>query len=854
MWGGVGTTVNAKEITTADDVSSISTYADESVLELTVNFVREARVFNDNYNNEFSTIDLTEAKKFLGLTNTTIDVNFLNNNKDFLRIIKSDGQYDDNTGVNYYYSGEYKESPHDGWFTADGNPTTWGTSSAVCVKFFQALLNDGKYEICDMFTDANNKTATVKWALEYNGKKVIYTINVIFANPSYTKTYTVDKSNLTGNKVPKLWGYYGESGKIKMYMGGWKYQDNNGYAINMKDGDKNIVSGGYYATDLQSELAGLYDKTNSYYLNNSNSPKADYWEICSIITNYGDGDNDNKVYYQYYFPGYRYKSFGKGDNARSEFVEYDTRAGKGVPGKYNEVFRGFGKGNPFTVPCFGTFLKFEPEQNGTVVLYIAQNGLIDLSAKNEGESGLSDNVKWRPTYIVDELGNQLTDRDGVTAELPKTRSESNDESGQNAVTDDVGQKIYIGHDGTYNNKKWGDTGFELANGKDNNESVIEAFTAGVRALQQDSKKAAAVWDVLINEYWGTGGSEMKMMPPSASQDGWIAINKTYVKYTFRVKAGKSYYVLNNDSQIGFCGYDFIPEKELDNGITIDDENYTPKPGSYKSVTVKRSFKQGWNAICLPFSVTESKMRAAFGSDGKTEDYELVTYNGCRKTSEEGDGIPTTENGLTAHFFRHAYQDILAGYPYMIYIPKGAAALSGSITFSNITIEDNVEMATFNNSTEYMDSNDYCTKKDLSKETDFTFKGTYVPETIPAGSYVVYSNITADKQDAKTGIRYLEESDNIKGLRSYLYPEYRYQTPESVKAVARITGTNFSDVLDESIWNDATVINGLMEEMGFFDQKENVYSITGQLVRQNSTSLVGLPKGIYIVKGKKYFVK
>ena len=34
----------------------------------------------------------------------------------------------------------------------------------------------------------------------------------------------------------------------------------------------------------------------------------------------------------------------------------------------------------------------------------------------------------------------------------------------------------------------------------------------------------------------------------------------------------------------------------------------------------------------------------------------------------------------------------------------------------------------------------------------------------------------------------------------------------------------------------------------------VYSVDGRLVRRDATSLEGLPKGIYIAKGKKYVVK
>ena len=36
--------------------------------------------------------------------------------------------------------------------------------------------------------------------------------------------------------------------------------------------------------------------------------------------------------------------------------------------------------------------------------------------------------------------------------------------------------------------------------------------------------------------------------------------------------------------------------------------------------------------------------------------------------------------------------------------------------------------------------------------------------------------------------------------------------------------------------------------------DNVYSITGQLVRQGTTSTEGLPQGIYVIGGKKVLVR
>ena len=56
--------------------------------------------------------------------------------------------------------------------------------------------------------------------------------------------------------------------------------------------------------------------------------------------------------------------------------------------------------------------------------------------------------------------------------------------------------------------------------------------------------------------------------------------------------------------------------------------------------------------------------------------------------------------------------------------------------------------------------------------------------------------------------------------------------------------------------DIQVVDGIAEVTTPLDEARemNVYSVDGQLVRSHATSLEGLPKGIYIVNGKKHIVK
>jgi hypothetical protein len=116
-----------------------------------------------------ATVDFTEAKAYLGVEEITTDM---------LSIVNPDG----NTISDY--------APYDGWFNGEGVAEAWGNNTKICVKFYQAIPN-GTYAICDMNgADEVGKTYSVKWQLQANDKKVIYTINVTFVEkPAPTITF-----------------------------------------------------------------------------------------------------------------------------------------------------------------------------------------------------------------------------------------------------------------------------------------------------------------------------------------------------------------------------------------------------------------------------------------------------------------------------------------------------------------------------------------------------------------------------------------------------------------------------------------------------------------------------------------
>lgn len=124
--------------------------------------------------------------------------------------------------------------------------------------------------------------------------------------------------------------------------------------------------------------------------------------------------------------------------------------------------------------------------------------------------------------------------------------------------------------------------------------------------------------------------------------------------------------------------------------------------------------------------------------------------------------------------------------------------------------------------------------DCGHAGDVYFKGTYTQQNnlIPAGSYLLSNG---QWNYMTVGV------NSVKGFRTWLESE---------------TGTNANVVFSVDGVVDGGETNAI--EGVVTDSKANadnkVYNMNGQVVRNNSASLEGLPKGVYIVNNKKYIVK
>lgn len=390
--------------------------------------------------------------------------------------------------------------------------------------------------------------------------------------------------------------------------------------------------------------------------------------------------------------------------------------------------------------------------------------------------------------------------------------------------------------------------------------------------------------------------------------------KDNVKYTFDVYPGKSYYVFSNTASMGFTGFYFEPYVFMKNGTdeierydvgiktaTLRSEGYTgpssldwddtmytytnqtseqtertydPKNGAYTTadvpkstieqyitknsgkknyqpitydnravhVTCDRQFTAGtWGTICLPYSMNHLQLEDVFGEGAKVvlmRDVQEAGKNGYNKT--------------TINFIYHQNQDIIAGYPYLVYPTKNVDNVTSNAylaeTAPSIVSINGIGQNTVTHphtNSDAVDDKDYYKTNESSYNYDglpcFEFKGNFTPEDLGANSYVIATNGNLTR---------LAKTQTAAPYRAYV--KYIGEPAQSGDAKLRIQAMNIGGVNGED--EDVVAIEDILLESGIVGAKTNVYSVNGTLIRQNTDDLRDLPKGVYIVNGKKYLVK
>lgn len=577
---------------------------------------------------------------------------------------------------------------------------------------------------------------------------------------------------------------YNADQTVGVTLGGWTY--NKGiYYTDYTDGYSKKESWAGHKFQKNAERTG--------YLENSRKTEEDV--------------------FQEFFSGKETFSTNGSYAAKSEQLNVDGNNTYAATGNYSAPAENKSVANmtPWSLPCRGSHIKIEPTDAGLISVYVMQEGCVSHDDQDEPID-----VTVKKVYVADEKGEIVKE---VVAD---TKSKV---AAQMWKDDGRARAEYF----------WWDP--ELAY----NKATMTSFLN----IKNDKDQ----WSFLDN--WPNPGMQQHVFKLGKDEDGHVLITKGIVRYTFNVLPGKTYYIFSNTAKLGLAGFTFEkgkhaiyhkvkPDAKHDEwratgvfddvsnvkDVLLEDGKDYSAPTDAKNAEVKldRTFYRNyWNAICLPYSINRRQIEDVFG-DGTM----VVLMKNIDTSTKK------------VMFIEHANQDIIAGYPYLIFpTKKNDTDKKDHSPIIGITTR-----ATFGEADSPLfsvgtDGKTYLVAEPMQSDA-LVFKGTFTNSTLNEGSYVVtnkgvLSRIPKDRMP-------------IKPYRSYIY--FNRETA-GAKAIS-LQNMNVNGFENEE--DNTTGIENLLFESGILTHSADVYSIDGQLVRSKALNFNGLPKGVYIVNGKKYVKK
>ena len=588
------------------------------------------------------------------------------------------------------------------------------------------------------------------------------------------------------------------------------------------DGETYTVGQTLYNDDktVGVTLGGWTYNNGTYYGNTDSYSKKELWKGHKFEKNAdrngylaNSRKTEEDVFHEFFDNAQATFSTNGSCAAKSEQLKVDEDHTYAATGNYSAPAENKSVANetPWLLPCRGSHIKIEPTDAGLISVYVMQEGCVSHDAKDEPID-----VTVKKVYVADEKGKIVKE---VVAD---TKSK-------------VAAQMWKDDGRARAEYRWGDSKFAY------NEATKDSF---LKIESFDDK-----WSFLDN--WPNPGMQQHVFKLGNDEDGHVLITKGIVRYTFNVLPGKTYYIFSNTAKLGLAGFtfekgihakyhqvkpdakhdewratgEFVNVSKDENGVTLDDtKDYSALIKKNVDVTLKRTFyKNYWNAICLPYSINRRQIEKVFG-DGT-----MVVLMKNIDTSNK-----------KVMFIEHANQDIIAGYPYFIFpTNKTDNDKKDHSVINSITTR-----ATFGEADSPLfsvgtDGNTYPFTEPMQSDA-LVFKGTFINTTLNEGSYVV-TNKGVLSRIPKDGME-------IKPYRSYIYFN---RVTANAKAIS-LQNMNVNGFENDE--DNTTGIENLLFESGILTHSADVYSIDGQLVRSKALNFNGLPKGVYIVNGKKYVKK
>lgn len=301
---------------------------------------------------------------------------------------------------------------------------------------------------------------------------------------------------------------------------------------------------------------------------------------------------------------------------------------------------------------------------------------------------------------------------------------------------------------------------------------------------------------------------------------------------------------------------------------------------------KKSFNKNinkWNTIVLPVDLKKDQFTQAFGANARLAELKTLTRNQIQfetvKIANMGDNAV-----------------VLKAYvPYIIYPTKNLATErtpAYTATLHKIGTSESVEHKV-TIAANHIDIPNVSLKRNDQNKNDLfgliketwsldlnhvkVAENTKQSEIVTDGTLAVYgtfartygskiadtdTTFTVDKKnpiikdrDDLKGCYFFHEGkmvyagDKVRGLRGFSVWFKPVETPASGTATSKfiLDGIDYTTDVERIMATEDSSIDSKFAKLG-------VFNLNGQLVRSGSTDVSGLPSGIYIVNGKKVFVK
>lgn len=254
--------------------------------------------------------------------------------------------------------------------------------------------------------------------------------------------------------------------------------------------------------------------------------------------------------------------------------------------------------------------------------------------------------------------------------------------------------------------------------------------------------------------------------------------------------------------------------------------------SEKDPTNPENDKWNWNAITLPMDVYGSQITETFGEDAK-----LCKLEGVNPQNK--DQILFAPVNLTDY----SEPAIKRGGCYLICVTKDPEVLEGK-EYTFLVKKEN-------------DPNQNSQYVTFQYGNIYTINGVSCPE----GMVTPDNNNTVEVTNGKLSYTYFYHRPDNAPKGSYVMSGGKmYHLPKAWDGllgtcwyITDLTTSSNSKVMAIEGEGGTTDINGIVTELPGDNAHEGVYNINGQKVA-DGTSLKNLPKGIYIMNGKKYVIK